>query len=285
MPSPRHEAATQMLLDAPSVIIDLLSGGLAMTLPRYDDIRVDSANLPELTPTEYRADAVITLSRSSRPVLSVVAEVQLRHDPTKDWVWPVYLANLRARQRCPVALLVLCLDERTARACARPIDLGHPGWVLAPLVAGPAEIPPVTDAGQAEREPAMAVLSALAHADRQDVLAVLPHAFLPLGANEFDQYYHLVEAALPAAAQRYLEDLMATTYEFKSEFARKHVNQGRAEGRAEGRALAVIDVLEARDIKVSAEDRARITACQDIEQLTAWVRRATTVASAEELFQ
>jgi hypothetical protein len=288
MPSPRHEAAAQMLHDAPSVILTLLSAGLGVSLPAHDDLRVESANLPDLIPTEYRANAVVTLRLTDLPVLSVVVEVQLRHDPAKNWVWPVYLANLRARQRCPVLLLVLCLTERTARACARPIDLGHPGWVLTPLVAGPTHIPTVTDPSQARLEPAMAVLSALAHPDREDVLSALPQAFLPLGTNDFDQYYRLVEAALPSAARRYLEDLVATTYQYKSEFARKHVNQGRAEGRVEGqvegRAEAVIEILDARRVKMSDDDRTRITACQDIEQLTTWIRRAATADSVDDLF-
>jgi len=76
--------------------------------------------------------------------------------------------------------------------------------------------------------------------------------------------------------------------QFKSEFANKHLNQGRAEGRAEGqaegRAESIIDFLETRGIKVPEADRARITTCQDIDQLTVWVRRAATVTSVDELF-
>ena len=72
--------------------------------------------------------------------------------------------------------------------------------------------------------------------------------------------------------------------QFKSEFANKHLNQGRAEGQAAGRAESIIDFLETRGIKVPEADRARITTCQDIDQLTAWVRRAATVTSVDELF-
>ena len=77
---------------------------------------------------------------------------------------------------------------------------------------------------------------------------------------------------------------MATTYQYKSEFARKHVNQGRVEGRVEGRAEAVIEILDARRVKMSDDDRTRITACQDIEQLTTWIRRAATADSVDDLF-
>jgi hypothetical protein len=98
-------------------------------------------------------------------------------------------------------------------------------------------------------------------------------------------YSDLVYAALSQAARTALEDLMADgTYEFQSEFAKKHQAKGRAEGHAAGRAEAVIDVLEARGLRVSDEARARILACTDAAQLAAWVRNAVTVPSVDALF-
>ncbi len=76
--------------------------------------------------------------------------------------------------------------------------------------------------------------------------------------------------------------------EYQSEFVKKHVSQGRAEGHAEGRAQeagrAVVAVLEARGLAISAEHRTRILACTSIDVLEAWIRRAVTVASVEDLF-
>ena len=59
----------------------------------------------------------------------------------------------------------------------------------------------------------------------------------------------------------------------------------RAGSRAGEAAEAVIEVLEARGIEVPAADRAHITACQDIEQLTTWIRRAATAESVDDLFR
>jgi hypothetical protein len=56
-------------------------------------------------------------------------------------------------------------------------------------------------------------------------------------------------------------------------------------GRAEGRAAAVLAVLEARRIAVSAEQCARIEGCSDVSVLDRWLRRAATVADARELFE
>src|SRR5258708_24110841 len=41
------------------------------------------------------------------PVLGIVLEMQFSTDEDKRYAWPVYAANLRARIRCPVCLLVI----------------------------------------------------------------------------------------------------------------------------------------------------------------------------------
>jgi hypothetical protein len=57
--------------------------------------------------------------------------------------------------------------------------------------------------------------------------------------------------------------------------------KGQAEGLAEGQARAVVKVLEARGISVSAELRAQILSCGDLRLLERWLGRAVTAASAE----
>jgi len=48
--------------------------------------------------------------------------------------------------------------------------------------------------------------------------------------------------------------------------------------------VALLAVLEARGLEVSAEVRERIIGCTDPEVLESWVRRAVIVDRAEELF-
>jgi hypothetical protein len=43
-------------------------------------------------------------------------------------------------------------------------------------------------------------------------------------------------------------------------------------------------VLQARGLEITAEERARITACTDLAQLTTWVTRAATIRRTSELF-
>ncbi len=88
-------------------------------------------------------------------------------------------------------------------------------------------------------------------------------------------------AALGDAARTALEELMRTEgYEYQSDFARRY----RAEGRAEGRAQALLMILEARGLEVTADQRERILGSTDLDELDGWLRKAATVACAGELF-
>jgi predicted transposase YdaD len=102
----------------------------------------------------------------------------------------------------------------------------------------------------------------------------------------------MISTALPEAARIALEKLMASgNYEFQSDFARKSLAKGREEGLEKGReegevagqAKALLAVLESRGMRISKKARARILACTDIEQIDAWLRKAASVASVDEL--
>ena len=144
----------------------------------------------------------------------------------------------------------------------------------------------------AERDPELAVLSVMAHGHepRAEVIgqAALAAA-LHLSDDRAVLYSDLIYAALSEAAKAALENLMAAgTYVVQSEFAKKHQAtgrvEGRVEGRIEGRAHAVVDVLEARGLTVSEDSRSRILACTDAGQLSAWLRKAATATTVDQVF-
>jgi hypothetical protein len=58
---------------------------------------------------------------------------------------------------------------------------------------------------------------------------------------------------------------------------------GLAEGAAAGQIAAILAVLAARGISVTAEARARIEACKDEATLDRWIARAAIAASAEDV--
>jgi ABC-type bacteriocin/lantibiotic exporter with double-glycine peptidase domain len=73
MPSHQHEALLQLFRNRPALAPELLREALHMELPEYSDIRIDSADLNDIQPAEYRADLVVLLT-SSRPVLGIIVE-------------------------------------------------------------------------------------------------------------------------------------------------------------------------------------------------------------------
>lgn len=74
------------------------------------------------------------------------------------------------------------------------------------------------------------------------------------------------------------------TYKWQSDFARKYVRMGREEGRAAEAANSVLLFLDARGLTVSDEVRQRVDSCTDLETLRTWVRRASEVERAEDIF-
>ena len=123
MPSLIHEALVDLFRSCPTLAARLLAARQA--IPSADEIEGElvSEDLSLVTSPEYRADAVLRL-RGPGVDLALVVEVQLRRDPDKGYVWPVYVAVARARHRVATVLLVLTLDGDTARWAASPIPLG-----------------------------------------------------------------------------------------------------------------------------------------------------------------
>ncbi|MEV4458930.1 hypothetical protein [Microbispora sp. NPDC049633] len=209
--------------------------------------------------------------------------------PPKREALPRYAAALWLQVNCPVTVLVICPDGRTAEWAAKPIDTSLPGFRLRCGVIGPAEIPVVTKAEQAAEHPELAALSVMSHGGDISVVRAFISALEYLPGDHAPQYYEYAYRLASEAARRVMEEMMeSTAWPVYSPFAREHYGrgreEGREEGRAEGEARAVLTILDVRDIPVSDADRDRITACTDLERLDEWARRAVTVTSAAELF-
>ncbi len=90
------------------------------------------------------------------------------------------------------------------------------------------------------------------------------------------------------------------TYKYQTQIAREFVaqgveqglqrglKQGRQEGelkgRLEGERWALLQVLEARGLKVEGAARRRLMTCTELAQLERWLRLAVKVQSVEQLF-
>jgi hypothetical protein len=237
MPSRLHESLVDLFRNRPTFAAELIRDALHIDLPPFTSARIDSADLPELLPTEYRADLVV-MPLDGDPVYGIVVEVQLQPDERKRFVWPAYVTNLRARSEVPVCLLVVAANAKVARWAAKPIDLGG-GNTFKPAVLGPAAVPEVVDEAKAHADPELAVLSTIAHGKSRDttlaarIAAAAREAAGKLDAKRSRLYLDLILSSLSKAAQRELRAMDPAKYEYQSEFAKKFVGVGRAEGRVE----------------------------------------------------
>jgi len=300
MPSFQHEALLQLFRNRPLLAPELLRDVLHQRLPEFTEARVESAELTDLQPAEYRADLVVLLF-DGRAVLGIVVEAQLRRDDAKQYVWPAYVINLRARIKCPVCLLVITVDERVARWAATPIEIGA-GCRFTPCVLSPTAVPEVTDLSVACEDPELAVFSAMAHGRRSDVEASVQIALAAIGAsNGLDAdrsalYVDLVLNSLSEAAYQALQAMNPANYEYQSEFARRYYSQGRAEGKAEGKAegeaegvlrgkvelLIKLATLKFGPLPAAAEQRIRAAAQAEPDRMA---DRLFAAATFEEALQ
>src|SRR3569833_1174081 len=233
MPSNLHEWILELFRNRSATVPDLLRN-LDVSLPEYDGTRVEMPNVNSLRPVEYAADLVVFLARGSRYVFGVVVEVQLSRDEDKPYVWPVYVANLRARHRCPVGLLIVTAEESVARWAARSIDLG-PGAQWTPWVIGPSNTPVVTEIEEGRENPELAVFSAIQHGRKDDTeLAKRIVASAIAAARDIDDerttlFLDYIHTSFKGAPQA-LEDAMSSLlFKYQSDFARRYVAQGYAE--------------------------------------------------------
>jgi len=277
MPSNLHEWILELFRNRSATVPDLLRN-LDVSLPEYDGTRVEMPNVNSLRPVEYAADLVVFLARGSRYVFGVVVEVQLSRDEDKPYVWPVYVANLRARHRCPVGLLIVTAEESVARWAARSIDLG-PGAQWTPWVIGPSNTPVVTEIQEGRENLELAVFSAIQHGRKDDTeLAKRIVATAIAAARDIDDerttlYLDFILSYFKGAPQ-VLEDAMSSLlFKYQSDFARRYVAQGYAE--------IILEQLATRFGPLADSIQTRVRSAE-AEQLYAVAKRVLTAQTLEE---
>jgi len=292
MPTYQHEVPLQMIRQRPDLAVEILRDAAGIAVPTHDQVVHASENVNTLHAAERTCDGALLAKQGDKTVYGIVVESQRQTDTTKEHAWPSYLATFRHQHRCDADLLVICLDEVTARKVAAPITLGLSGSVIYPVAVSPKDLPPVTDPERARTRPDLAVFTAPAHADGphgKDVLRAYCEALEVLSREDGKLYHDYAASLFSDVASTLLEEIVKIDdYVWQSDFAIKHRSQGKAEGKAEGKvegeAKALLTVLRARKLCVSDQVRQRIMDCTDLDQLDRWLERATTVDTADQLF-
>lgn len=284
MPTITHQFLVTMLREAPALITHLFELATGKPLPAGASTTLTSAQFTDVEPPEYSADAAHLIKDPTDATLgTLILEAQLSPSEGKHRSWLQYVATQHAKSKRPVTVLVLAIDEPTARWCAEPHVYDHVGNAFRPVVIGPSMIPRIIDIAQARELPELAVLSAMAHSATPDAEHIGLTALAACESLDSDQgrrYGDFISAWLFDVARITLRKLMAQQgYEYVSEFARQFV----AEGREEGQKEVLIELLGEKFVEPSDEVRERVRAA-DGAQLRIWLKRVLTAQSIEQVF-
>ncbi|MFF3954455.1 hypothetical protein ACFYY1_14730 [Streptomyces sp. NPDC001890] len=291
MVSSPHEAMHRIFQEYPG-LFSRVSEVLGVDIPPPTSATTLPTDLTEARPVERRVDTLLRIDTEHDGPFLLAIEAQGKKDPRKTASWPYYVSYLHNRYGLPVLLLVVCQDHTTAEWAARPISIGVRQWqtlAMHPLVAGPHNMPVITDVAEARKDLALATLAAITHADNPDVGAILKTLSAALRDTPeaiADPIAELTAQGLgnrPAAQQ--WRNLVAVDTSFYKSFMSEEIrDEGRAQGRAQGRAEGLLLVLEVRGIALTDETREKITSCDDPQLLRQWLNRAATAATIEDVF-
>nr|BFD82879.1 hypothetical protein StreXyl84_22800 [Streptomyces sp. Xyl84] len=170
-----HEAMHRIFQEYPGLFAGV-SKVLGLPFVQPTSMAVLPGDLTEIQPVERRVDTLLRFDSNDDESLLVAVEAQRGKDPDKPASWAYYLAYLYTKYKVPPLLLVVCQDRATAEWASRPVAIGPRQWpalTLHPLVAGPHNMPVITDPAEAREDLALATLSVITHAKEPAVDGIL----------------------------------------------------------------------------------------------------------------
>ncbi|MET7380779.1 hypothetical protein ABZT08_18475 [Streptomyces sp. NPDC005526] len=288
MVSPPHEAMHRIFQHDPG-LFSRVSRFLGVDIPILVKATALPTDLTEANPVERRVDTLLRFETAEQGPFLLAVEAQGKKDPGKPASWAYYAAYLWTKYRLPTALLVVCQDYPTARWAQQPVSSGPPQLptlTLRPLVAGPHNMPVITDPEEARADLVLASLAAITHAADPAVDAILKAlstALRDAPENIADPIVEFTAQGLGSRPAKHLwRNLVAVDLSFYKSYISEEI---RDEGRVQRGAEDVLVVLEQRGLDVSDDVRGRITDCTDPEVLRRWLARAVTAPKAEEIFE
>lgn len=298
-----------LVAENPELWPELLRRCLGLEVDEDLQVLQGPETIRQLRASDHIVDGTAVFQRIRDGTLheAVAGEIQRERDEDKWWTWPLHVAGLRARLRCPVTLVVLTPYQRTARWASRPIDLGRGRMKLHPLVVGPDQIPRSFEPDEARRHPALATLAVMVHGRRagsKRLIRVTLQAVLDgmnRGEGRSNLLMDLIVASVHAKTLQGIEEEMGIepgicfTKIGRRKFAEglergieqgieRGIEQGIERGRRDERRQAIALVLDSRGLTLTPAQRRRLDRCSDDVRLTQWLRRAATVERAQQLF-
>lgn len=170
-----HEGMHRIFQERPEILAPVF-GVLGVPLSAKATVDAVTTDVTETRPLERRVDTVLRVGPSDGEDFLLAIEAQSGKVEGKESSWGYYIGYLQAKYGLPVLLLVVCQDAATAKWAVGPFDCGTRAWTalrVYPLVAGPDNLPVITDVRTVAKNLPLAVLSALAHARSSDGDAIL----------------------------------------------------------------------------------------------------------------
>lgn len=306
MPSPWHDAITQLIEHDPGIAVTIARDYLDEPIPLGTPAWLAPSKFNDRPSTDFDCDAVVVVGPRHDPIHAFAIEAQQARIEEKRRKFAKYAAELWVLLDCPIDVIVICPDKLTSGYYAAPFETSLPGYIHTPRPLNPGRVPVITDAEQMAKDPGHADLVLAFHGEMPGVVEGFAEAMNMLGSGGEDYYQYGLGLVTDPLRKR-LEGLMAGRF-YVSEWAKRaHAEgeadglakglakgqaRGQAEGRVEGVAIgrveaereSVLRVLKLRNLEVTDEDRVRILSCLDLVLLRAWHDRAITARTAVEIF-
>lgn len=294
--SEEHTALAELLRLHPELAVDLVRRISGAELPAGCTV---CSGDPVLRPMTIAADALTQVIRADgAPELGIWNEIQRSPDERKKLTWPVYEWGGRARDGCDSCVLVIATTRAVAAWARRPIVNRFNS--ASQVVAGPDEVPRISDFAEARANPALAVLSAALHKNGPDGIAVVRAAAaalrgLPNGrAWPYSSlvFNGLKQGQFPAIRKDIMQELESEQPWLVPNWREEPLSAGwerfldtyRQDGLIEARVAILLRQLERRGFAVDEATRARVNECQDIAQLDEWLDRVLVASGIDEVF-
>ena len=285
-----HQAPIEILRRQRDVVWRL---GTDEPPPEGEVIELDTSTDQPIART---VDAAFALRRPDGSIARVRAvEMQRRIDPGKPVAWLGYVADMTARHRAPVELIVLTSSSKVARWAAR-VEVG-PCLLLQPVVVGPGSLstiaPIVSDADVAWTALGASLLLAgtppSPHRPKGRAALVACRALVEAPRSSSRDFFldlllGLTPDGLRAEIDKLLEDHDMTIEELLVAAGRKQGRkQGREEGREEGRRALLLRQMAHRFGDVPESVIVRLEGATEVE-LDRWGEAILDAPSIDAVF-
>jgi hypothetical protein len=234
--------------------------------------------LPGTPDKESRADVVTVIDQAGIVRQAIISEPQSTRPTLRKWFsWVIYVGVAGYKFRCQATLLVLPLNDETARACRAGFTAGPNIRVNLVVVDRQSTPHPDAEGGEdcvvqitmlnflngkfdlSDPDTRRYVLDQLAKADirlRGPYTHAVWYLSEPDVRKDLEADMTLTDLYVP-----FLDDPIITTA-----------------------AEMLLDVIEARRLAITPEYQALLEECRDPKQIKTWAKRATTAKTIDEIF-